>query len=296
MALNQKRLTNNTFRNTFRNKIYRENDPVGFISLGLSRTARMWEGLCCNPLIIASSGNWGQSLRDTEKLFLIERSSMLFEIKGVNAHNVKSLCSKIWLSTCLLGLSLFSPCFSGDKPRGTISAGLTLKCNYRGNKLWLTVGLLNSHQTHCHLKTVLVVYTGPAGAAVSNAERTKALNSIQSTQTSHFLPPIPSEVNSSVKRMTKLSPGKRPIEACWETNSRFFWMCDFCHIQSIKDRLNQEMASITGCIFFWFQADTQNSTFLLESLLIINKGPSFRSSFTNQLSLLFQRCLNTLPD
>lgn len=151
MVFNQKCLTNNTHRNTFRNKIYGENDPVGFISLGLSRAERLWEGLCFNPLIIASSGNWGQSLRDTEKLFLIERSSMLSEIKGVNAYNVKSLCSKIRLTTCTWILYSF-PVVPLAKPQGTISVGLTLKCNYHGNKLWLTVGLSNSHQTRCNLK------------------------------------------------------------------------------------------------------------------------------------------------
>lgn len=76
----------------------------------------------------------------------------------------------------------------------------------------------------------------------------KALNSIQTTKISHFLPPIPSEVNSSVK-------------ACWETNSRFVWMW---LVQSIKDRgqilnNNQELPSIAECIF-WFRADAQNST------------------------------------
>lgn len=107
------------------------------------------------------------------------------------------------------------------KPQGAISARLTLKCNYHGNKLWLTAGLSYSQRTHCHLRVVLEVHSHPSGAAVSSAEGTKALNSIHSSNISQALPVsytkwCPTPVHLwfvSVKRTAKLSPG-RMATAC----------------------------------------------------------------------------------
>lgn len=63
-----------------------------------------------------------------------------------------------------------SPVIPVAKPQGTISARLTLKCNYHGNKLWLTAGLSYSQWTCYHLRVVLEVHSCPSEAAVSSAE------------------------------------------------------------------------------------------------------------------------------
>lgn len=67
-------------------------------------------------------------------------------------------------------LPFFSSMIPVAKPQGTISARLTLKCNYHGNKLWLTAGLSYSQWTCYRLRVVLEVHSRPSGTAVSSAE------------------------------------------------------------------------------------------------------------------------------
>lgn len=166
-----------------------------------------------------------------KEMLLLECLWMLANAKVVTVYNGKHSHSEIWLNVCISEQDAFYKTFPSQfspfcsfvipvaKPQGTISARLTLKCNYHGNKLWLTAGLSYSQWTRCHLRVVLEVHIHPSGASVSSAEGTKALNSIHPTSANHFFRPTPSHISLwFVKRTVMLSPGRRAPAAC-----RFFF-------------------------------------------------------------------------